>query len=272
MLPPSFIKSLKQRGLATLESRVRFSCCLLQRWLTAFARGGILMTGGDQIPSEVHPPAPLFDHFYVSPPHIFSHTPLIWPPFLKYFNTLSLWWLWNALLLERRSKGEEAVGEKVKRFATQRRHHWGFKDASSSYWRVKQCKMYLSKSKEGFVQFRNVFGQWIFLFVGKSKRFATQRQHHQGFKDALPSLWLRSTGQISTVFATHPSILLSDLVSTMRWSGTWISLDETQPLLLPGEMNIFQIQCKIDFNTFLLRKTHRRCKKWLKTMLVVHVG
>ena len=25
-------------------------------------------------------------------------------------------------------------------------------------------------------------------------------------------------------------------------------------LLLPGEMNISQIQCKIDFNTFLLRK------------------
>ena len=34
-------------------------------------------------------------------------------------------------------------------------------------------------------------------------------------------------------------------------------------------MNILQIQCKIDFNTFLLRKTHRRYKKWLKTMLVV---
>ena len=33
------------------------------------------------------------------------------------------------------------------------------------------------------------------------------------------------------------------------------------PLLLPGEMNILQIQCKIDFNTFLLRKLHSRCIK-----------
>ena len=43
------------------------------------------------------------------------------------------------------------------------------------------------------------------------------------------------------------------------------------PLLLPGEMNILQIQCKIDFNTFLLRKTYRRGMKWLRTMLLVHV-
>ena len=32
-------------------------------------------------------------------------------------------------------------------------------------------------------------------------------------------------------------------------------------LLLPGEMNILQIQCKIDFNTFLSPKPHSRCKK-----------
>ena len=44
------------------------------------------------------------------------------------------------------------------------------------------------------------------------------------------------------------------------------------PLLLPGEMNILQIQCKIDLNTFLLRKPHIRCIKCLRTMLVVHVG
>ena len=30
-------------------------------------------------------------------------------------------------------------------------------------------------------------------------------------------------------------------------------------LLLPGEMNILQIQCKIYFNTFLLRKPHSWC-------------
>ena len=43
-------------------------------------------------------------------------------------------------------------------------------------------------------------------------------------------------------------------------------------LLLPGEMNILQIQCKIDFNTFLLHKPHSRCIKWLGTMLMAHVG
>ena len=43
-------------------------------------------------------------------------------------------------------------------------------------------------------------------------------------------------------------------------------------LLLPGEMNILQIQCKIYFNTFLLRKPHSRCLKWLRTMSEVHVG
>ena len=32
-------------------------------------------------------------------------------------------------------------------------------------------------------------------------------------------------------------------------------------LLLPGEMNILQIQRKNDFNTFLLRKPHSRCIK-----------
>ena len=42
-------------------------------------------------------------------------------------------------------------------------------------------------------------------------------------------------------------------------------------LLLPGEMNIFQIQCRIEFNTFLLRKPHSRCIKWLGTMLMAHV-
>ena len=40
----------------TLELTVRFSCCLLFRCLTAFTRGGILMTGWDQIPSEAHHP------------------------------------------------------------------------------------------------------------------------------------------------------------------------------------------------------------------------
>ena len=44
------------------------------------------------------------------------------------------------------------------------------------------------------------------------------------------------------------------------------------PLLLPGEMNILQIECKIYFNTFLLRKSHGRGIKWLKTMSEVHVG
>ena len=43
-------------------------------------------------------------------------------------------------------------------------------------------------------------------------------------------------------------------------------------LLLPGEMNILQIQCEIDFNTFLLRKPHSWCIKWLRTMLVVDIG
>ena len=47
---------------------------------------------------------------------------------------------------------------------------------------------------------------------------------------------------------------------------------DTDALLLPEEMNSLQIQCKIDFNTFLLPKPHRRCKKWLINMLVVHVG
>ena len=46
----------------------------------------------------------------------------------------------------------------------------------------------------------------------------------------------------------------------------------TKSLLLPGEMNILQIQCKIDFNTFLLRKPHSWCIKWLRTMLVVDIG
>ena len=32
-------------------------------------------------------------------------------------------------------------------------------------------------------------------------------------------------------------------------------------LLLPGEMNILQIKCKIDFNTFLLPKPQSQCKK-----------
>ena len=30
--------------------------------------------------------------------------------------------------------------------------------------------------------------------------------------------------------------------------------------------------CKIDFNTFLFREPHSRCIKWLRTMLVAHVG
>ena len=46
----------------------------------------------------------------------------------------------------------------------------------------------------------------------------------------------------------------------------------TLSLLLPGEMNILQIQCKIDFNTFLLCKPHSRGTKWLRTLLLVHVG
>ena len=48
--------------------------------------------------------------------------------------------------------------------------------------------------------------------------------------------------------------------------------DYDDSLLLPGEMNILQIQCKIDFNTFLLCKPHSRGTKWLRTLLLVHVG
>ena len=56
-----------------------------------------------------------------------------------------------------------------------------------------------------------------------------------------------------------------------KW-GSWRLYEDPGALLLPGEMNILQIRCKIDFNTFLLRKTYRRGMKWLRTMLLVHVG
>ena len=44
------------------------------------------------------------------------------------------------------------------------------------------------------------------------------------------------------------------------------------PLLLPGEMKMSQIQCKVHFNTFLLCIPHYWCKYWLKTILVVHTA
>ena len=162
------------------------------------------MTGGDQIPSEVHPPPPYLTTFmfplptYFHPLLFVHFSPNIFTPCLTGdFET-------HCCCKEEAKVRRRRKVKRWKRFATQRRHHWGFKDAPPSLFVSQNCQMYLSKLKEGFVQFRNVFGQWIFLFVGKSKRFATQRRHHQGFKDAFPSLWLRSSGQISTVFATHP--------------------------------------------------------------------
>ena len=42
----------------------------------------------------------------------------------------------------------------------------------------------------------------------------------------------------------------------VSFQNTQPNLFVSTPLLLPEEMNILQIQCKIDFNTFLLRKLH----------------
>ena len=52
-------------------------------------------------------------------------------------------------------------------------------------------------------------------------------------------------------------------------SGYFWHSDITTSLLLPGEMNISQLQCKIDFNTFLFCNLHSWCKKWLRTKLVI---
>ena len=53
----------------------------------------------------------------------------------------------------------------------------------------------------------------------------------------------------------------------LQWSS-----QSDYSLLLPGGLNKLQIQCKVDFNTLLLRKPHSRCINRLWTMSVVHVG
>ena len=40
----------------------------------------------------------------------------------------------------------------------------------------------------------------------------------------------------------------------------WTLFSIAASLLLPGEMNILQKQCKLDFNTFLCCKSHKQCK------------
>ena len=103
-------------------------------------------------------------------------------------------------------------------------------------------------------------------------------QQHQR-KGSIKEFWL------TTLFlygAGHQGWIKLDLsylqqICSFCHRTSYISCKSTKDswiisLLLPGEMNILQIQCKIEFNTFLLRKTHSRCIKWLRTMLVVHVG
>ena len=56
-------------------------------------------------------------------------------------------------------------------------------------------------------------------------------------------------------------IILHITLHIILYITLYIILHITLSLLLPGEMNILQTQCKIDFNTFLLHKPLRRCKK-----------
>ena len=57
------------------------------------------------------------------------------------------------------------------------------------------------------------------MYFQKVQKVCSSTQRHQwGFKDALPSLWLRS-GQIPAVFATHLTVLLSHKYGLV--TGPW---------------------------------------------------
>ena len=113
------------------------------------------------------------------------------------------------------------------------------------------------KSKDFANRFLVATKHWKLPAVHICPRFAPRAV-------TLPGSCMREGGNTST--ASPPASTKSATV----FPKPGCKHDET--LLLPGEMNILQIQCKIDFNTFLLPKPHSRCKKWLINMLVVHVG
>ena len=118
------------------------------------------------------------------------------------------------------------------------------------------------------------FAVWYYRYVSHIWSWVTLEVQHD----------THTTLEMHTLMACLQKYLLTGTSSYLRprWTWRWLTSEESNwfpptnsktqkvslhhPLLLPGEMNSLQIQCKIDFNTFLLRKPHSRCIKWLITM------